>query len=64
MQDISVDFLKVGTGHSTHFQLGGDHPNVEGGILQNQWVCKTKPYFTFTLTFSFLKTKKPGKKFN
>ena len=30
--------------HSTHFQVGGDNP-------------KTKPYFTFTLAFSFLKTK-------
>jgi len=38
-------------GHFTHFQVGGDDPKVEGGILQN------KAYFTFTLTFSFLKTK-------
>ena len=26
-------------------------------IAKNKSVCKTKPYFTFTLIFSFLKTK-------
>jgi len=26
--------------------------------------CKTKPYFTFTLTFSFLKIEQPGKRCN
>jgi hypothetical protein len=25
------------TGHSTHFQIGGDNSKVEGGILQNQY---------------------------
>jgi hypothetical protein len=24
------------SGNSTHFQVGGDNPKVEGGILQNQ----------------------------
>jgi len=24
------------SGHSTHFQVGGDNSKVEGGILQNQ----------------------------
>jgi hypothetical protein len=32
-------------GHSTHFQVGGDNPKVEGGILQNKAVF----YFHFDI---------------
>jgi hypothetical protein len=35
------------TGHSPHFQVRDDNPKVEGGILQNQYICKTKLYFIF-----------------
>ena len=45
MQDISADLLKVGTGHSTHFQVGGDNPNVGGGILQNQYANQRRILF-------------------
>ena len=48
------------SGHSTHFQVGGDNSKVEeggGGVCALKPVCKTKPYFIFTLTFSFLETK-------
>jgi hypothetical protein len=33
------------TGHSTHFQVGGDNPKIEGGILQNKAVF----YFHFDI---------------
>ena len=34
-------------GHSTHFQIGGDNPKVERGILQNHQQNKTVFYFHF-----------------
>jgi len=49
------NFKPICESHSTHFQVGGDNPTVEGGPANP--VCKTKTYYTFTLTFSFLKTK-------
>ena len=33
------------TGHSTHFQIGGDNSKVEGGILQNKAIF----YFHFDI---------------
>ena len=33
-----------------------------GGVAKP--LCKTKPSFTFTLTFPFVKTKQPGKNYN
>ena len=39
-----------------HFHVGGDNYKVEGGGGDPaKPVYKTKPYLTFTLTFSFLK---------
>ena len=31
-------FDHIYTGHSTHFQVGGDDSKVEGGVFQNQYV--------------------------
>jgi hypothetical protein len=33
------------SGHSIHFQVGGDHSKVEGGILPNQ--CAKQNFFIF-----------------
>ena len=41
-QNLSND-----SGHSTHFQVGGDNPNVEGEILQNQYAKQSVFYFRF-----------------
>jgi len=57
-------YLKETTHLTTSFQVRGDNAKVEGGSGRGgaKPVCKTKPSSTFTLTFSFLKTKQPGKK--
>ena len=39
------------SGHSTHFQVGGDNSKVEGGPVKQ--LSKAKPYFTFTDIFIF-----------
>jgi len=47
---IVVEFLIL-SGHSAHFQVGGDNSKVEGGILQNQY--EKQSY----ILLSFLETK-------
>jgi hypothetical protein len=44
----SLLYIVCVSGHSTHFQVGGDNPKVEGGIMQNQYAKqRLKPVFYF-----------------
>jgi len=42
---LSTKICHINPGHSTHFQVGGDKPKVEGGIMQSKVVF----YFHFDI---------------
>ena len=51
MTKMFEDTKGVISEHSTHLQVGGDNPIVEGGILQNQYTKQSSTLFVFYFHF-------------